>query len=103
MTSTVILNVSALVFWCFFLFFFCNFFRDLSSFTDTMAAEGICERKNTYWLGTVHFLWSRGGWWDLEECNLKIVRPPPISDFFRIAPPPLIRVIFWKPPSPPMN
>ena len=24
-------------------------------------------------LGTVHFLWGRGGWWDLEECNLKIV------------------------------
>ena len=41
MTSTVIL--SGLVF-CFFLlfFFFVNFFA--------MAAEGICERKNTYWL-----------------------------------------------------
>ena len=28
-------------------------------------------------LGTVHFLWGRGGggggWWNLEECNLKIV------------------------------
>ena len=24
-------------------------------------------------LGTVHFLWGRGRWWDLEECNLKIV------------------------------
>ena len=46
MTSNVIL--SGLVF-CF-CFFFCKFFRDLSSFTDTMAAEGICERKNTYWL-----------------------------------------------------
>ena len=23
--------------------------------------------------GTVHFLWGRGGWWNLEECNLKIV------------------------------
>ena len=45
MTSTVIL--SGLVFW---FFFFCKFFRDLNSFTDTMAAEGIRERKNTYWL-----------------------------------------------------
>ena len=33
-----------------FSFFFCKFFRDLNSVTDTMAAEGICERKNTYWL-----------------------------------------------------
>ena len=24
-------------------------------------------------LGTVHFLWGRGGWWIVEECNLKIV------------------------------
>ena len=31
-------------------FFFCKFFRDLNSVTDTMAAEGICERKNTYGL-----------------------------------------------------
>ena len=38
-----------------FFFFFCNFFRDLSSFTDTMAAEGICERKNTYWLYVIGF------------------------------------------------
>ena len=40
MTSTVIL--SGLVFCFFLLFFFVNFFA--------MAAEGICERKNTYWL-----------------------------------------------------
>ena len=23
-------------------------------------------------LGTVHFLWDRGGWWDLGECHLEI-------------------------------
>ena len=50
MTNTVILG--GLVFWC---FLFGKFFRDLSSFTDTMAAEGICERKNTYWLYVIGY------------------------------------------------
>ena len=55
MTSTVIL--SGLVFWW---FFFCKFFRDLSTFTDTMAAEGICKRKNTYWLYVIAY-WLYAG------------------------------------------
>ena len=50
MTSNVIL--SGLVFW---VFLFCKFRRDLSSFTDTMAAEGICEQKNTYWLYVIAY------------------------------------------------
>ena len=44
MTSNVVL--SGLLF----SFFFCKFSCDLNSVTDTMGAEGICERKNTYWL-----------------------------------------------------
>ena len=46
MTSTVILLKVVLFSGG---FFFCKFFRDLSTFTDTMAAEGISQRKNTYW------------------------------------------------------
>ena len=45
MTSNVIL--SRLVFW------FC--FGNFCSFTDTMAAEGICEEKNTYWLYVIGY------------------------------------------------
>ena len=55
MTSNVIL--SGLVFW---VFLFCKFRRDLNSFTDTMAAEGICERKNTYWLYVIGY-WLYAG------------------------------------------
>ena len=55
MTSNVVL--SGLLF-CF--FFFCKFFRDLNSVTDTMAAEGICERKNTYWLYVIGY-WLYAG------------------------------------------
>ena len=34
--------------------------------------------------------YGMGGWWDLKQCNLKIVWPPPplISDFCRMPPPP---------------
>ena len=40
--------------------FFCKFFRDLNNVTDTMAAEGICERKNTYWLYVIGY-WLYAG------------------------------------------
>jgi len=55
MRNNVIL--SGHVFW---VFSFCKFRRDLSSFTDTMAAEGICERKNTYWLCAIGYLLYAG-------------------------------------------
>ena len=42
MTSTVILSGLVFCFFLLFFFFFVNFFA--------MAGEGICERKNTYWL-----------------------------------------------------
>ena len=45
---------------CFLFFFFCKFFRDLSTFTDTMAAEGICERNNNYWIYVIPY-WLYAG------------------------------------------
>ena len=57
MTSTVILLKVVLFSGG---FFFCKFFRDLSTFTDTMAAEGISQRKNTYWLYVIAY-WLYAG------------------------------------------
>ena len=51
-------------------------------------------------LGTVHFLWGRGDWWDLEECNLKMVWPPPQFPIFSHPPPPHQSNFLEGPPPP---
>ena len=39
-------------------------------------------------LGTVHFLWGSGGWWDLKKSSCRIWWPPPPLDqkIFRVPP-----------------
>ena len=55
-------------------------------------------------LGTVHFLWGSGDWWDLKKSSCRIWWPPPLFiRKFLGCPPFFPKKLRWPPPPPPFQ
>ena len=78
-------------------------FGRLYFFKSSAPQPHHCERSNILakrYLGTVHFLWDRRGWWDLVDSLCSIWWPSLLTGYF-FPWTPLINLNFFDDPPPP--